>query len=241
MELLFIDLNWDLLKAVLIIIGLDLILGGDNAVVIAMASRNLPKHHQNKAIVLGTSLAILIRVSLAGIAIYLLTIPYVQLIGGLLLLYIAVKLLTQNDDHVEVESSSTLIGAVKTIVIADLIMSFDNVLAIAAASNQNVVLIIFGLAVSVPIIIFGSKIILMIMNKYPVIVYAGASLIAYTSAELILKEERLESTFKLIPNEHFILPLVFVMLVCLLGLSYNLNRLKNRTIKIRFFSFILVY
>ncbi|MFD2639379.1 TerC family protein [Piscibacillus salipiscarius] len=227
MELLFIDLNWDLLKAVLIIIGLDLILGGDNAVVIAMASRNLPKHHQNKAIVLGTSLAILIRVSLAGIAIYLLTIPYVQLIGGLLLLYIAVKLLTQNDDHVEVESSSTLIGAVKTIVIADLIMSFDNVLAIAAASNQNVVLIIFGLAVSVPIIIFGSKIILMIMNKYPVIVYAGASLIAYTSAELILKEERLESTFKLIPNEHFILPLVFVMLVCLLGLSYNLNRLKK--------------
>ncbi|MGP4073903.1 TerC family protein [Piscibacillus sp. B03] len=224
MELLFIDLNWDLLKAVLIIIGLDLILGGDNAVVIAMASRNLPKHHQNRAIVLGTSLAILIRVALAGIAIYLLTIPYVQLVGGLFLLYIAVKLLTEDDDHVEVESSTNLIGAVKTIVVADLIMSFDNVLAIAAASNQNVLLIIFGLAVSVPIIIFGSKIILMIMNKYPIIVYAGASLLAYTSAELILKEERLEQAFTYMPNEHLMLPLVFVIMVCLIGISFKYQR-----------------
>lgn len=221
MELLFIDLNWDLLKAVLIIIGLDLILGGDNAVVIAMASRNLPKHHQNRAIVLGTSLAILIRVALAGIAIYLLTIPYVQLVGGLFLLYIAVKLLKEDDDHVEVESSTNLIGAVKTIVVADLIMSFDNVLAIAAASNQNVLLIVFGLAVSVPIIIFGSKIILMMMNKYPIIVYAGASLLAYTSAELILKEERLEQAFTYMPNEHLMLPLVFVIMVCLIGLSFK--------------------
>ncbi|SEP84341.1 TerC family protein [Piscibacillus halophilus] len=224
MELLFIDLNWELLKAVLIIIGLDLILGGDNAVVIAMASRNLPKHHQNRAIVLGTSLAILIRVALATVAIYLLTIPYVQLVGGLFLFYIALKLLIEKDDDLEIESSSTLIGAVKTIVVADLIMSFDNVLAIAAASNQNVILIIFGLAVSVPIIIFGSKIILMMMNKYPAIVYGGASLLAYTSADLILKEERLEHTFAYIPNHHLMLPLMLVFLVCLIGYSYNFRR-----------------
>ncbi|TFB22016.1 TerC family protein [Filobacillus milosensis] len=225
MELLFIDLNWELLKAVLIIIGLDLILGGDNAVVIAMASRNLPKVNQNKAIVLGTSLAIIIRVCLATVAIYLLTIPYVQLIGGLFLFYIALKLLNEKEEEVNIESSTTLIGAVKTIVVADLIMSFDNVLAIAAASNNNVMLIVFGLAVSVPIIIFGSKIILMLMNRYPIIVYAGASLLAYTSADLILKEERLENIFMSIPNEHLYLPLVSIVLVCFLGFS---NKMVKR-------------
>ncbi|RPF52108.1 TerC family protein [Aquisalibacillus elongatus] len=221
MEIIFVDFNWDLLKAVLIIIGLDLILGGDNAVVIAMASRNLPKHNQNKAILFGTSLAIIIRVILATVAIYLLTIPYVQLVGGLFLFYIALRLLIEQEEEVEIASSTTLIGAVKTIVVADLIMSFDNVLAIAAASNQNVLLIIFGLAVSVPIIIFGSKIILMMMNKYPIIVYAGASLLAYTSADLILHEERLEGTFQLIPNEQLYLPLFFMTLVCFLGVLVN--------------------
>ncbi|GEL77153.1 TerC family protein [Tenuibacillus multivorans] len=226
MELVLLDLNWDLLKAILIIIGLDLILGGDNAVVIAMASRNLPRHGQNKAIVLGTSLAILMRVCLASVVIFLLTIPYIQLIGGLFLFYIALKLLIEQEDDRQVDSASTLYGAVKTIVIADFIMSLDNVLAIAAVSNQNLILIVIGLAISVPIIIFGSKIILRIMNKYPIIVYAGASLIAYTSADLILREERMEHYFSYIPNEHLLLPSISILIVCLLGYSYN-QRIKN--------------
>ena len=146
---LFTDLNWDIFKAVLIIIGLDLILGGDNAVVIAMASRNLPERLQNKAIALGTILAVFIRFLLACVAIYLLTIPYLQLIGGLFLLYIAFSLLKDEEDDQEIQASGTLFGAVKTIVIADVVMGFDNVLAISAASNQNFRLILFGLAVSV--------------------------------------------------------------------------------------------
>lgn len=221
MELLFIDLNWDILKAVLIIIGLDLILGGDNAVVIAMASRNLPKKNQNKAIVIGTSLAIIIRVGLAAIAIFLLTIPYVQLIGGLFLFYIAVKLLLEDEDNPDIESSTTLFGAVKTIVIADVVMGFDNVLAIAAVSNENLYLIMFGLAVSIPIIIFGSKIILKLMNRYPIIVYAGASLLAYTSADLILKDDRVNHYLAIIPYQHMLLPFLFITAVCYIGYSYK--------------------
>ena len=152
------EFKLDILRAVLIIIGLDIILGGDNAVVIAMASRRLPKKGQNKAIVIGTVLAIIIRVCLAGVAIYLLTIPYLQLIGGeSFLLYIAIKLLKDDEDDPNIESSATLFGAVKTIVIADVVMGFDNVLAIAAVSDENLYLVMFGLAVSIPIIILVVK------------------------------------------------------------------------------------
>ncbi|GAA0455069.1 TerC family protein [Alkalibacillus silvisoli] len=218
MEILF-EINWDILKAVLIIIGIDLILGGDNAVVIAMASRNLPKSLQNKAIILGTTFAILFRFMLATIAIYLLTIPYVQLIGGVFLFFIAIQLLLQKSDesHKNISASATMFGAVKTIIIADVVMGFDNVLAISAASNQNIYLIMFGLIVSVPIIIFGSKLILHFMNKYPVIIYFGASLLAYTSAELILKEVKLQPFILHLPLVHLIFPLVAIIFVVLIG------------------------
>ncbi|WP_394810786.1 TerC family protein [Alkalibacillus aidingensis] len=212
-------MNWDILKAVLIIIGLDLILGGDNAIVIAMASRNLPKPLQNKAIILGTTFAILIRFILASIAIYLLTVPYVQLIGGIFLCYIAIQLLLDDKEDHNISASATMFGAVKTIVIADVVMGFDNILAISAASNQNFHLIIFGLLISVPIIIFGSKVILHYMNKYPIITYFGAALIAYTSAELILKEKVVQSFFTQIPMVHILFPLFVIVLVCLIGVS----------------------
>lgn len=222
MEELFLNLNWDILRAVLIIIGLDIILGGDNAVVIAMASRRLPKKGQNKAIVIGTVLAIIIRVCLAGVAIYLLTIPYLQLIGGLFLLYIAIKLLKDDEDDPHIESSATLFGAVKTIVIADVVMGFDNVLAIAAVSDENLYLVMFGLAVSIPIIIFGSKIILRLMNRFPIIVFGGAALLAYTSAELILKDETVQNYLVYIPFERVVIPIAFIVIVCTIG--YNMKK-----------------
>ncbi|PKR78347.1 hypothetical protein CEY16_00895 [Halalkalibacillus sediminis] len=215
MEILM-EFNWDLCKAILIIIGLDLILGGDNAIVIAMASRKLPKKSQNKAIFIGTFLAIFMRVILASFAIFLLTIPYLQLVGGIFLLYIAVKLLEDHDDDPEIQSSTTLIGAVKTIVIADVVMGFDNVLAIAAVSDKNIFLIIIGLAFSVPIIIFGSKIILTLMNKFPLIVYLGASLLAFTAADLILKEEKIKPFIHTGAIE-WAFPLFLIILVCLSG------------------------
>ncbi|MFC0015286.1 MULTISPECIES: TerC family protein [Allobacillus] len=219
---LFTNLNWDIFKAVLIIIGLDLILGGDNAVVIAMASRNLPEHLQNKAIALGTVLAVFIRFLLACVAIYLLTIPYLQLIGGLFLLYIAFSLLKEGEDDQEIQASGTLLGAVKTIVIADVVMGFDNVLAISAASNQDFRLILFGLAVSVPIIVFGSRVILYAMKKYPLIIYFGASLLAYTSGELILNEQKLEVYIESLPYIQVGLPILLIVLICLYGRSKNI-------------------
>ncbi|WP_017184985.1 TerC family protein [Alkalibacillus haloalkaliphilus] len=217
MEILF-DINWDILKAVLIIIGIDLILGGDNAVVIAMASRNLPKSLQNKAIILGTTFAILFRFLLATIAIYLLTIPYVQLVGGVFLFFIAIQLLLdKGDSHQNISASATMFGAVKTIIIADVVMGFDNVLAISAASNQNLYLIMFGLLVSVPIIIFGSKLILHFMSKYPIIIYFGAALLAYTSAELILKEIKLQPILIHMPLVHWIFPIAVILITVLIG------------------------
>ena len=214
---LFTDLNWDIFKAVLIIIGLDLILGGDNAVVIAMASRNLPERLQNKAIALGTILAVFIRFLLACVAIYLLTIPYLQLIGGLFLLYIAFSLLKDEEDDQEIQASGTLFGAVKTIVIADVVMGFDNVLAISAASNQNFRLILFGLAVSVPIIVFGSR-----LKKYPLIIYFGASLLAYTSGELMLNEKKLETFIESVPYIQIGLPIFLILVICFYGRSKNI-------------------
>ena len=219
---LFTDLNWDIFKAVLIIIGLDLILGGDNAVVIAMASRNLPERLQNKAIALGTILAVFIRFLLACVAIYLLTIPYLQLIGGLFLLYIAFSLLKDEEDDQEIQASGTLFGAVKTIVIADVVMGFDNVLAISAASNQNFRLILFGLAVSVPIIVFGSRLILFAMKKYPLIIYFGASLLAYTSGELMLNEKKLETFIESVPYIQIGLPIFLILVICFYGRSKNI-------------------
>ncbi|MET3683373.1 YjbE family integral membrane protein [Alkalibacillus flavidus] len=211
-----LEFNWDLIKAIIIIIGIDLILGSDNAIVIAMASRKLPANLQQKAIFLGTVLAIASRFILATIALFLLTMPYVQLIGGLLLFYIAIQLLREQDAHdPTVQSSSTLLGAVKTIIIADVVMSFDNVLAISAAANNNMYLILFGLIVSVPLIIFGSKLILRAMQRFPSIIYIGAMLLAYTSAELMLKEDKLQTIWTNVPYNSLIWP-AFIMLVTLM-------------------------
>ncbi|WP_084500446.1 TerC family protein [Halalkalibacillus halophilus] len=226
MEIL-LDIQWDLVKAILIIIGIDLILGGDNAIVIAMASKNLPRKHQRRAIIIGTSLAISIRFILATLAVFLLTLPYIQLIGGLFLLVIAVKLLVDHQQEQDIHSSTTLFGAVKTIVIADVVMGFDNVLAISAAANQNIFLILFGLIVSVPIIIFGSSLLLKLMDKYSFISYLGASLLAYTSAELIIKEEVLSSFVHSYTILHLLLPILFIVFVITIGLIKKKTELCN--------------
>ncbi|WGI63458.1 TerC family protein [Escherichia coli] len=146
--------------SLLMIIGIDLILGGDNALIIAMASRSLSNEKRNKAIWIGTLLAVLMRITMTGAAVYLLTIPYLQFIGGLFLLYIGYNLLIeQKKESIRIKSSGSLWRAVQTIVIADLFMSLDNVIAVAGAAKGNMVLTAFGLMISVPIIIWGSKLI----------------------------------------------------------------------------------
>ncbi|WP_079529419.1 TerC family protein [Halobacillus hunanensis] len=214
-------MNWDLLEPIFIIVSIDLILGGDNAVVIALASRNLPKHQRNKAIFLGTGLAIAARVLLTTVALYLLHIPFLRLIGGILLLYIAIKLLTDTDDTQHIKSSDNLFTAVKTIVFADIVMGFDNVLAIAGASHGEVLLVIIGLLISVPIIIFGSRFILLLMDKFPILIYIGAGILAFTAGEMILEDRRIITYLE--PNSiiHYIFPAFVVLLTIAFGYLMN--------------------
>ena len=167
------------------IILLDILLGGDNAVVIAMAANKLSPALRKKAILIGTAGAVIIRLIMTFIAVWLLTIPYLQVIGGLILLPIAVKLLVPEEHHDEVKASDNLMGAIKTIIIADAAMGIDNVLAIAGASHGSFLLVAIGFLVSIPIIVGGSTIIGRLMDRFPVILYAGAGLLDWTAGSMI--------------------------------------------------------
>jgi YjbE family integral membrane protein len=170
------------------VILINIVLSGDNAVVIALASRNLPEHQQKKAILWGSFGAIAMRVALTVIAVSLLKIPFLQVIGGALLLWIAVKLLIEEkDDHCNV-GADCLTAAIKTIIFADLVMSIDNVIAVAGATKGNIPLLLISLAISIPLIIWGSNIIMHLMEKYPVIVTIGAALLGYTAGEMIVAD-----------------------------------------------------
>lgn len=167
------------------IILLDILLGGDNAVVIAMAANKLSPALRKKAILIGTAGAVIIRLVMTFIAVWLLTIPYLQVIGGLILLPIAVKLLVPEEHHDNVKASDNLMGAIKTIIIADAAMGVDNVLAIAGASHGSFLLVAIGFLVSIPIIVGGSTIIGRLMDRFPVILYAGAGLLGWTAGSMI--------------------------------------------------------
>ncbi|KMY44344.1 membrane protein [Bacillus sp. FJAT-27916] len=201
------------------IIVIDIVMSGDNAVVIAMAARNLPKELQNKAIFWGTFGAIVLRLLFAAIVVALLDIPYLTLIGGLMLLWISIKLLLpENEQHQE--GGKTVWSAVKTIILADAVMSLDNVLALAGASDGHFGAIVLGVIVSIPIIVFGSRLILNAMNKYPIIVYIGAGILAWTAGEMIVSEEKLAA---IIPaNAHLIIQVILTILT--LGIGYFLAK-----------------
>ena len=177
------------------IIAIDIVLGGDNAIIIALACRNLPPKQKRLGILWGTAGAITLRVILVFFASALLTTPGLRLIGGLLLFWIGIKLFTdQADDDLEgkIAEKGSLLGAIQTIIIADFVMSLDNALAIAAASKGSMFLVIFGLVVSVPIIIGGSAIILKIMERYPFIITLGAGLLGWLGGDLIANDKMSE-------------------------------------------------
>ena len=167
------------------IILLDILLGGDNAVVIAMAANKLPGNLRRKAILIGTGGAVVIRLVMTLIAVWLLTIPFLQALGGLILLPIAVKLLVPAEQEENVTDSDSLMGAIKTIIIADAAMGVDNVLAIAGASHGSFLLVACGFLISIPIIVGGSTIIGKLMDRFPVILYAGAGLLGWTAGSMI--------------------------------------------------------
>ncbi len=170
------------------IILINIVLSGDNAVVIAMASRGLPPAQQRKAILFGSVGAIVLRVVLTFFAVYLLSQPYLKLVGAALLLWIGVGLLTADDGDGDIKSNANLAQAIKTIIIADLVMSLDNVVGVAAAAKGNVPLLVFGLVISIPLIIFGSAVILKLMTRFPVIITLGAALLGWVAGEMAISD-----------------------------------------------------
>jgi YjbE family integral membrane protein len=174
------------------IIGVNVILSGDNAVVIALAARSLPRKQQTQAVIWGSAAAIVLRVLLTLFAVALLTLPWLKLVGSLLLFWIGIKLLIPEDGDAEIEASDQLLAAIKTILIADLVMSLDNVIAVAAAAGGSVVLLILGLAISIPLVIFGATLLLKLMERFPVIITIGAGLIGWVAGEMLVADSALE-------------------------------------------------
>ena len=175
------------------IIGVNIVLSGDNAVVIALAARSLPAHQQKQAIFWGSAAAIVMRVVLTIIAVEMLKWPWLKIIGAILLVYIGVTLMLDDDDgEGDVgEDKGNIWTAIRTILIADLVMSLDNVLAVAAAAKGNIVLLVIGLALSIPLIIFGSQLLLKVMERFPVIITAGAALLGFLAGEMLLTDPAL--------------------------------------------------
>lgn len=227
MDFFTVETLWALFSIVMI----DLVLSGDNAIVIALASRNLPPHQQNQAIFWGTAGAIIIRVLLTIVVFFLLKIPYLQLIGGVLLLWIAYSLLTEDDQDEQgekIKAGKTLFAAIQTIVFADLIMGLDNILAIAGAAHNQLILIIIGLAISIPIMIWGSKLILKIMERFPIIIQLGVAIIAWTAGDMVLNDPRVKNWVGAsIHYLEWVLPASCVLLV--LGAGYIRKMMSVKT------------
>jgi YjbE family integral membrane protein len=183
------------------IIWVNILLSGDNAVVIALAARSLPDHQRKKAIFAGSAAAIVLRVVLTVFAVQLLQFPYLKIIGALLLFYIGVQLLLPEDENEDgIKSSDHLWAAIRTILLADLVMSVDNVLAVAAAADSGppesrLLLLILGLGLSIPLIIFGSQLLLSVMEKFPVIITLGAALLGFVAGEMLVSDHAVEHIF----------------------------------------------
>jgi len=178
--------------AMLNIIFINLILSGDNAVLIAMAVRGLPREQRQTGIIFGTGAAVVLRIILTFFVAMLLGVPFVKLIGGALILWIAVKLFMESEPEEGEEKTTTMMQAIKIILIADLTMSLDNVLAVAGAAGGNLFLLLFGLALSIPIVIFTSNLLSALMDKYPIIIVIGAAILGRVGGEMIMTDAFVE-------------------------------------------------
>lgn len=216
----------EFLTALLAIVIIDLVLAGDNAIVIGLAARNLPKEKQKTVILWGTIGAVLIR-ALATIAIvWLLKVPGLLLVGGILLVWIAYKLLVEEKGH-EVKAGDSIMAAIRTIIIADAAMGIDNVLAVAGAAQGSVWLVILGLMISVPIVVWGSTIIIKWMERYPVIITIGSGILAWTAAKMIVAEPFMKTFFA---NDFLKYGFEFLVIAAVIvaGKIKKMNRSKNQ-------------
>ena len=217
--------------AVLQIIAIDIMLGGDNAVVIALACRKLPPEQRNKGIFWGVIGAIGLRVVMIFFALQLLAIPYLKIVGALLLLWIGIKLLLPEDDegHNSIDGGTTLLTAIKTIVVADAVMSLDNVIAVAGASHGSMVLVTFGILVSIPIVVWGSKLVLTLMDRFPVVITLGAALLGWIAGGMLLTDEATpDAITESIPYANYVVGGIGALLVVVVG-KWLSNRRPRRT------------
>ncbi len=201
------------------IIMIDLLLSGDNAVVIALACRNLPEAQRKKGIMYGVGGAIGLRIVLTFFAVGLLALPYLKLVGALLLIWIGIKLILPEEEHGEgnIKAEAHLWGAVKTIIIADFVMSLDNVLGVAAAAHGNVWLLVFGLLVSIPMIAWSSQLVLKLIDRFPFIIYAGGALLGYVAGEMLVGEASLKPLVEAQHALHWLVPVACALLVLTVG------------------------
>ncbi|MBY0474017.1 MAG: TerC family protein [Nitrosomonas sp.] len=205
--------------AVMQIIAIDIVLGGDNAVVIALACRRLPEHQRKLGIMWGVVGAIGLRVMLIFFALSLLAIPYLKIVGAVLLVWIGIKLLQPEPIEVhEVGASTTLLGAIKTIIVADAVMSLDNVIAIAGAAKDSMGLVIFGLVISVPIIVWGSQLVMKVMDRYPITIVIGAGLLGWIAGDMAVTDVVTKDWVSMQAKYlHWIAPAAMAFLVIMLG------------------------
>ena len=219
--------------ALLKIIWVNILLSGDNAVVIALAARNLPARQQRMAILGGSGAAIVLRVVLTVFAVQLLQYPYLKLVGSVLLLWIGVQLLTSDDEEGDVKASDSLGAAIRTILVADLVMSLDNVIAVAGAANSapaaaRVPLLVVGLGLSIPLIIFGSTLLLKLMQRFPAIITLGAGLLGFVAGEMAVSDRAVEHFLKpYSPWAEYTVAAAGAVLVVLLG-KYLAARAEQR-------------
>lgn len=211
-----VNLDHGLLFSELLLI--NIVLSGDNAVIIAMASKSLPARQRKAAIWWGTAGAIVLRIALAVAAVFVLNVPFIQAVGSLLLLYIAIKLITEQPQQTEVRSASTLWSAVWTIMVADLVMSLDNVLAVAAVAKHNIPVLAAGIIMSIPIILWGSAMIVKLLERFAAVLYVGSAVLGYTAGEMLVSDRTLTQWFRHAhPSYEYVVPIVFVVIVVSAG------------------------
>ena len=200
------------------IVVIDMVLSGDNAVVIGMAARTLPERQRRRAILFGTGAAVFLRVALTGIAAWLLNIPLLMTVGAVLLLWIALKLMNQNGGRTHVSTGRNLSSAIKTIIVADVGMSLDTVVSVAAVAHGHLGLLLFGLGLSIPIIMWGSRLVVLVMNRLPWLIYVGSAILGYTAGQLIVEDD-IVRRFVLHPLHlpAWTVPIAMVLLVLIAG------------------------
>ncbi|WP_126443776.1 TerC family protein [Sulfuricystis multivorans] len=216
--------------AVLQIVAIDILLGGDNAVVIALACRKLPEAQRRLGIFWGVAGAIVLRIVMIFFALKLLEVPWLKTVGALLLVWIGIKLLQPEEEgHGEVAAAASLAAAIKTIIVADAVMSLDNVIAVAAAAHGSLLLVVFGILVSIPIVVWGSQLVLKLMDRYPVVITGGGALLGWIGGGMIVSDPALpKELFASLPYPKYLLASLGALLVVVIG-----KWLATRTLRLR--------